>query len=175
MPEKPEVITVTNALKKKIIGKKITKVGVYWKNIIAMPDVKEFKEKLIDEEILDITTRGKFIVFTLTHYNMLVHLRMEGKFTFRSKGDERNKHEHVVFTLNDDFEMRYHDVRKFGKIYLVDHDKLYTDTPLKELGYEFDSEKLTSNYLIEKFKKKNKFIKTVLLDQSIIAGIGNQI
>lgn len=173
MPEKPEVITVSNALKKKILGKKIIKVDIYWNNIIATPSIEKFKDKLVGEEILNITTRGKFIVLTLNNYNMLIHLRMEGKFTFRNNNDERNKHEHVIFTLNDKSEMRYHDVRKFGKIYLVDKEKLYTDTPLKDLGYEFDSEKLTSTYLLEKFKKKNKFIKTVLLDQSIIAGIGN--
>lgn len=173
MPEKPEVITVTNALKKKIIGKNIDKVEVYWDNIIAMPSVIEFKEKIKNEKILDITTRGKFIVFTLTNYNMLIHLRMEGKFTFRNKFDERNKHEHVSFFLDDNTEMRYHDVRKFGKIYLVDKERLYIDTPLKDLGYEFNSDKLTSEYLLQKFKNKNKFIKTVLLDQSIIAGIGN--
>ena len=173
MPEKPEVITVCNALKKKIIGKKIIDVKVYWDNIIANKDKKDFETKLKNEEISTITTRGKFLIFTLSNYNLLIHLRMEGKFTFRKKAEERNKHEHVVFLLDDNIEMRYHDVRKFGKMYLVEKDKLYTDTPLKDLGYEFDSKELTSNYLIQKFKKKNKFIKTVLLDQSIIAGIGN--
>ncbi len=173
MPEKPEVITVSNALKNKVLKKKIQRVDVYWPNIIAMPSILEFKDKLIGQEILDITTRGKFIVFTLNDYNLLIHLRMEGKFTFRDINAERSKHEHVVFTLDDNKQMRYHDVRKFGKMYLTKKDRLYIDTPLKDLGYEFDSELLTSNYLLSKFKNKNKFIKTVLLDQSIIAGIGN--
>lgn len=173
MPEKPEVITVCKALKRKIVSKTIKRVDVYWDNIISMPDINDFKEKLINQKILNITTRGKFLLFILTDYVLLVHLRMEGKFTFRNTLDELNKHEHVVFTFDDNTQMRYHDVRKFGKMYLSLPDRLYIDTPLKDLGYEFDDKKLTSDYLIDKFKKKYKFIKSVLLDQSIITGIGN--
>lgn len=173
MPEKPEVITVSKALEKKILNKKIIDIEVYWDNIIALPEKDKFIKNMKGEEIKKITTRGKFIVIELSHYYLLVHLRMEGKFTFRKKGEEKNKHEHVLFLLDDEVEMRYHDVRKFGKMYLVEKDKLYIDTPLKDLGYEFDSTSLTSDYLLNRFKTKNKYIKTVLLDQSIIAGIGN--
>ena len=173
MPEKPEVITVSKALKRKILQKEIKNVDVYWPNIIAMPSVEEFKNKLKGQKILNINTRGKFLVFELSDYILLIHLRMEGKFTFRYPSDERCKHEHVIFTFTDDVQMRYHDVRKFGKMYLTDKDRLYLDTPLKDLGYEFDDEKFNSSYLLDKFKSRNKFIKTVLLDQSIITGIGN--
>lgn len=173
MPEKPEVITVSKALEKKILNKNITDVQIYWDNIIAKPETDVFKKKIREENIKKITTRGKFIVIELSNYYLLIHLRMEGKFTFRKKGEERNKHEHIIFALDDEIELRYHDVRKFGKMYLVEKEKLYTDTPLKDLGLEFDSPALTSKYLLDKFKSKNKYIKTVLLDQSIIAGIGN--
>lgn len=173
MPEKPEVITVSKALEKRILNKTFEKVDIYWNNIIAMPECSIFKEKIKNQKILNISTRGKFLLLFLTNYVLLIHLRMEGKFTFRGKDDPLSKHEHVVFTFTDKTQMRYHDVRKFGKMYLVEQDKLYTDTPLKKLGYEFDEEKLTSSYLLNKFKKKNKFIKSVLLDQSIISGIGN--
>ena len=172
MPEKPEVITVARALKNKILGKTIVDVKILWDNIIAT-DKDDFKENIKNETVNNITTRGKFIVIELDKYYLLVHLRMEGKFTFRTEEDEINKHEHVIIVFSDGVEMRYHDVRKFGKMYLVEKEKLYTDTPLKKLGLEFDSKDLTSDYLLEKFKKQNKFIKTVLLDQSIISGIGN--
>lgn len=173
MPEKPEVITVSKALEKNIIHKVIKEVRVYWNNIVSMPDVVNFKKRLEKQRILSITTRGKFLVLMLSDYVLLIHLRMEGKFTFRKKDTPLSKHEHVVFVFEDDLEMRYHDVRKFGKMYVVEKDKLYIDTPLKKLGYEFDDKGLTSDYLLEKFKNKNKFIKTVLLDQTIISGIGN--
>ena len=83
MPEKPEVITVVNSLKDRILGKKITGCNVFWDNIIASPTVDEFKKEIINQKINDITTRGKFIVMELDDYSLLVHLRMEGKFFFR--------------------------------------------------------------------------------------------
>ena len=101
MPEKPEVITVVNSLKDRIVGKKITGCNVFWDNIIASPTVDEFKRKIINQKINDITTRGKFIVIGLDDYSLLVHLRMEGKFFFRDKGEELNKHEHVELILDE--------------------------------------------------------------------------
>ena len=70
-------------------------------------------------------------------------------------------------------ELRYHDVRKFGKMLLIEKDKIKELGPLKDLGYEPWSEDLTVSYLKEKYKNKKLPIKTVLLDQSIITGIGN--
>jgi formamidopyrimidine-DNA glycosylase len=98
---------------------------------------------------------------------------MEGKFMFREKNDEITKHEHVEFILDNDISFGYHDVRKFGKMYLIDKDKVEKVKPLAELGLEFDDKLLTKEYLYDKIHKKNLPIKTVLLDQSIITGIGN--
>lgn len=173
MPEKPEVITVKNTLKKKILGKKITQCNVYWDNIIAFPSSSEFKKRVINQVIHDITTRGKFLVFTLDKDILLIHLRMEGKFVFRDKGQELGKHEHVEFILDNKISFRFHDVRKFGKMYLLDKDSAYRQKPLSELGLEYDDNNLTKEYLYSKLNSKNLPIKTVLLDQTIITGIGN--
>ena len=173
MPEKPEVITVVNTLKQSLLHVKIKEVEVYWNNIISYPSVEEFKEKIKDQTIYEITCRGKWILFTLDTHYLLIHLRMEGKFFFRKKEDLHNKHEHVIFTLDDQRELRYHDTRKFGKMLLVEKTKLETMDPILSLGYEYYDERLTSNYLKEKMKNKKIPIKTALLDQSIIAGIGN--
>ncbi len=173
MPEKPEVITVVKSLKKKVLESTITDVDVYWNNIIASPNVKEFKSKIKGQTIHDITTRGKWIVFHLDAYVLLIHLRMEGKFIFRKRNDVLNKHEHVIFHLDDDIEMRFHDVRKFGKMYLLDKNNYLNQIPLKSMGYEFDDKNLTKKYLYDKLQKKYIPIKTSLLDQSIITGIGN--
>ena len=173
MPEKPEVITVMNALKNKIIGKKITDCRVLWNNTIKTPDVEEFKKRIIGQTFRDITTRGKFLVFILDSDILLIHLRMEGKFTFRKTNEEISKHEHVIFTLDEKLEMRFHDVRKFGKMYLFKKNEAYKVKPLIDLGYEYDSKDLTKEYLFSKFNNKKLPIKTVLLDQSIITGIGN--
>ncbi len=173
MPEKPEVITVVKSLKPRLIGKTITNCNVYWDNIIAYPTVDEFRKKIIKQKINDIKTRGKFIVVILDDYSLLIHLRMEGKFMFREKNDEVTKHEHVEFILDDSISFRYHDVRKFGKMYLIDKDKVNLVKPLSELGLEYDDNNLTKEYLIDKFKNKKLPIKSILLDQSIITGIGN--
>ena len=173
MPEKPEVITVCNKLKKHLLGRKFVKVDIYHDNIIAGISVDEFKKCLVGQTIKDIDTRGKFIVFKLDDYCLLVHLRMEGKFFYRKVNDTLTKHEHVVFTMDNEEEVRYHDVRKFGKMYLIEKDKVNNTKPLSELGLEVWDKNLTCSYLKEKFKNKNLPIKTVLLDQSIITGIGN--
>ena len=172
MPEKPEVMTVAKTLKTKILGKKIKKVEVLWDNIIAT-DLKDFKKNIEGQKINDITTRGKFIVIMLDNYALLVHLRMEGKFFFRKKDDEILKHEHVIIIFDDNQEMRYHDTRKFGKMYLIKKDDIYKVAPLSNLGYDYYDKKLTYDYLMDKFKSIRKPIKETLLDQSIITGIGN--
>mgnify|MGYP004442492677 FL=1 len=173
MPEKPEVITVSNNLRPRLVGKKITGCNVYWDNIIAYPTTDEFKKKVIGQKILDVTTRGKFIKVLLDRDVLLIHLRMEGKFFFRKLSDPIVKHEHVEFILDEDTSFRYHDVRKFGKMYLISKVMVDKVKPLSELGVEFDDRNLTKEYLYEKIHNKKLPIKTVLLDQSIITGIGN--
>ena len=172
MPEKPEVITVCKTLEKRILGKTIVDCKVYWDNVVV-GDKSDFIKKIKGQTIEAMTTRGKWLVFFLRKDALLIHLRMEGRFYFRKKGEERSKHEHVVFTFEDGEEMRFHDVRKFGRMLLLPKREVFSLKPLKDLGYEFDDPSLTPEYLLEKWKKKRLPIKTVLLDQSIIAGIGN--
>ena len=109
----------------------------------------------------------------LNKYSLLVHLRMEGKFFFRKKGEPITKHEHVELIFDDNTSFRYHDTRKFGKMYLIPIEDTYKVKPLSELGLEYDDSMLTKDYLYNKIHKKSLPIKTVLLDQSIITGIGN--
>ena len=173
MPEKPEVITVAKKLESELLGRRILSCHVYWDNIIAYPTVEEFQSKIIDQEIHSISTRGKFIVLLLDDYYLLIHLRMEGKFLFRGELDEVSKHEHVEMILDNGVSWRYMDVRKFGKMYLFPKDKVYQEKPLSLLGLEFDDPHLNKRYLYDKIHSKKLPIKTVLLDQSIITGIGN--
>lgn len=171
MPELPEVETVKNTLKRQILNKKIILTTIYWNNIIAFPEVNEFEKQIQNQRINNILRRGKWLMFELDDYFLLSHLRMEGKYFIRNKGDERNKHEHVIFAFDDNTELRYHDTRKFGKMYLINKNEVYDVKPLKDLGKEPWDETLTKEYL--KVKLNNKPIKTQLLDQSIIVGIGN--
>ena len=173
MPEKPEVITVARSLERELLGKRIIDCNIYWNNIIASPKIEEFITNIKNQMIHSISTRGKFLVFELDHYSLLIHLRMEGKFLFRKDSDSIEKHEHVEFILNDGERLRYHDVRKFGKMYLIPINDTYQVKPLVELGYEYNDKNLTKEYLYDKIKSKNIPIKNIPPDQSIIAGIGN--
>ena len=173
MPEKPEVITVAKKLEKKILGKKIIEVNILYPKMIDYPDIVTFKKCIKNQTINSITTRGKWIVVELDTDYLLFHLRMEGKFFFRNKNDEINKHEHVIFLLDDEIELRFADVRKFAKVMLIPKDKLLNMKPYTELGLAPWDKNLTVEYLKEKLKNKKLPIKTILLDQSVITGIGN--
>lgn len=171
MPELPEVETVKNGLEKIYLNKVIKKVKVNYNNIIANIDATSFEKLLVNQEIVSFSRKGKFIIINLTSCKLLVHLRMEGKFKF--KEELIDKHSHVIFTFKDNSMLIYHDVRKFGKIYYFDSSvDIYNVAPLNKLGLE-PMEVVDESYLYDKLKKINKPIKTTLLDQSILAGIGN--
>ena len=173
MPELPEVETVKETLKKKVLGKEIKKVKVFYPNIIENMNPSDFENKLLGQTINNILRRGKWLIFELDDYYLLSHLRMEGKYFLKNTDDDINKHQHVIFTFTDNKELRYQDTRKFGRMYLVDKEHLEEAKPIKELGLEPWSKDLNSTYLLDKYSKKRLPIKTVLLDQSIITGIGN--
>ncbi|MDD2180980.1 MAG: DNA-formamidopyrimidine glycosylase [Bacilli bacterium] len=173
MPELPEVETVKETLKRQILNNRIVGVKVHYAKTIEFPSVEEFKKQIINQTFIDIKRRGKWLMFELNDYYLLSHLRMEGKYNIKDIGDELDKHEHVVFTLDNNKELRYKDVRKFGKMHLILKDDIYNRLPLKALGLEPNDKELTVKYLKDKYKNKSLPIKTVLLDQQIIVGIGN--
>lgn len=173
MPELPEVETVKNTLKKIILNKKIVDVNIRYTNIIEYPNIEEFKKQIINQTINDIKRRGKWLLFELDNYYLLSHLRMEGKYIIRNLGDSYDKHEHVEFIFSDNTCLRYKDTRKFGRMYLLKKEELYLRKPLNELGLEPWDNNLNALYLKEKYSFKKKEIKQVILDQSIIVGIGN--
>lgn len=168
MPELPEVETVKETLKKRVLNKKILDVTVLYDKTIEHPSVSLFKEQIINQTINDVKRRGKWLIFVLDDYFLLSHLRMEGKYNVKQLKSEYEKHEHVSFVF-DEFELRYKDTRKFGKMHLYGKgEKLI---PLDKLGPEYGD--LTVSYLADKYKNKRLPIKTVILDQTIITGIGN--
>ena len=171
MPELPEEETVRKRLLKRLKNRKIKSINILYDNIFE--GQREYVEKNIrNQTINDIQRRGKWLIFCLDDYYLLSHLRMEGKYLYRNIGDEVQKHELVIFNIDDEFELRYKDVRKFGKMQLIPKSELKTCV-LSKLGFEPWDDKLTEDYLLKKFKLKSISIKTALLDQSIIAGIGN--
>ena len=173
MPELPEVETVRCALEKHLRGRVIKDINILYPSIFSYPDIKDVKEKIKNQKIIKVNRRGKWLVFVLDDYYLLSHLRMEGKYLYRKINTPYSKHEHVGFILDNKEELRYKDTRKFGRMYLVTEKELEKISPLKDLGCEPWDEKLTKEYLKEKLENKKIPIKTALLDQKIIVGIGN--
>lgn len=173
MPELPEVETVKNTLKRQILNKKIKQVTIYNSNTIEYPSIEIFQKQIINETIKDIKRRGKWILFELDNFYLLSHLRMEGKYFIRNNEEEKLKYELVTFEFTDQTTLRYCDMRKFGKMHLLPKDTISKVPPLNELGLEPWDNLLTPTYLKEKWNKKTLPIKTALLDQTVIVGIGN--
>ena len=176
MPELPEVETVKNSLIDLVKGRTIESVDVIYGKIVKDIEINDFIEKLKGEIICDISRYGKYLLFILSHYIMLSHLRMEGKYFYREKKEPLTKHDHIVFNLDNDHKLIYNDTRKFGIMMLFDTTSVSSVRkmmPLAKLGIEANSPDLTKEYLMEKLKDKHGPIKTLLLDQEIICGLGN--
>lgn len=176
MPELPEVETVRRSLVDLVKNRTIKSVDVIYGRIIQDVPIDEFKEKLKNEKINDISRYGKYLFIILDHYTLISHLRMEGKYFYKEESIELTKHDHIVFHLDNNYKLVYNDTRKFGVMYLV-NETIYSNICLhpqiNKLGIEANSDKLTKEYLFNKLNKKTGPIKSELLDQTIICGLGN--
>lgn len=178
MPELPEVESVRKGLNQMIVGEKIASVEVGWDNIIESPTVPLFKKRLEGQTIEKVERRGKFLLFYLTSSVLISHLRMEGKYQFvlPSYGEEdatENKHTHVIFYMESGYQLRYLDVRKFGRMSLVEKGKEFEHKSLAKLGPEPTVEDFKLKEMQEFLTRRTKAIKGVLLDQDLVVGIGN--
>lgn len=174
MPELPEVETVRKTLDHLLKGKKIQDVIINYSKIIKRPDsVKSFKDKMIGQTIQKVSRRGKFLVFSLDKDVLVSHLRMEGKYRVVTAEDPIDKHTHLIFSLNNGEELRYHDVRKFGTMHLFSKGEESQNPPLNRLGPEPFDPVFSADDLENRLHKTMRSIKQALLDQSIVVGLGN--
>ncbi len=172
MPELAEVRTVKKVLKNQLVGKKITDI-IYRYDGIIKSDKEEFKNILIGKKITEVDNFGKWLYIKLGSYTILSHLRMEGKYYIKPSDEEYEKHEHIIFKLDNNMDLRYKDTRKFGVMMLVKTKDIDKVKEIEKLGIEPDDSKLTNTYIYDKIHDSNKPIKELLLDQSIINGLGN--
>ncbi len=173
MPELPEVETVRQTLRPILQGRTITAIDIHWPKIVHMDQVL-FCHLLIGARFHDVERFGKYLFFVFDDEQILVsHLRMEGKFYYQAEAEPMDKHVHVVFTLDNGMQLRYHDVRKFGTMELTNRHSLWQLPSLRKLGCEPFQEQATATYLFEKFQRTQRPIKSVLLDQHVLVGLGN--
>ncbi|NLL19860.1 MAG: bifunctional DNA-formamidopyrimidine glycosylase/DNA-(apurinic or apyrimidinic site) lyase [Clostridia bacterium] len=174
MPELPEVETVKRSLAEKLIGEKIVEIDIYYSGNIREPEPELLREMLRGNTFQKINRRGKYLIFSLSgDLALVVHLRMTGQLLYVEPTLPVDKHTHLVFSLSGGQELRYVDLRKFGTFDLVPQGELKFHKGLSILGMEPLSPEFTVEWLAEQLHQKNRSIKNVLLDQTIIAGIGN--
>ena len=176
MPELPEVETIRRDLEGRIVGRRIMAVRIPPESGKPVPVLKRideatFREGVVGARIEAMERRGKYLAIRLdTAALIVVHLRMTGALLHRASDAEPDRFLRAVLVLDDDTELRFTDIRKFGGLWLVDD---VSEAVATGLGPEPLSEGFTEAVLAAALKGRKTPVKSVLLDQSRIAGIGN--
>ncbi len=184
MPELPEVETTTRGLRSKIVGLIIKDVWTdlstkdkRQKEAIANPKFfTRFRKEILGKKILSVERRAKNILINISgDKTILAHMKMTGHFLYDDyKKDPMNRFIHFTITFNNSKKLFFSDARKFGKITLLDTKTAHDTKHLNNIGPEPLDKSFDLKRLKERLNKRpNGKIKTVLMDQSIIAGIGN--
>ena len=176
MPELPEVEVNRRGLERLVQDKVIKNVQVFWPKIVADMDVTAWQERLIDQQILSVSRRGKFLIFNLTDGYLISHLRMEGKYFFYLPEEvplDRDKHSHIIFTFEDNSQLHYHDVRKFGRMNWVEAGELDPFFDARQLGPEPTEREFDLEVFTQQLHECRQMIKPALLSQRYVAGLGN--
>jgi formamidopyrimidine-DNA glycosylase len=190
MPELPEVETVKRGLEPVLRGQMIVNVALRRANL-RFPFPPGFAARLIGATVSGLVRRAKYILIDLDNdHSLIVHLGMTGRFTvlqptgsvtnlgefyFETGSSETadGPHDHVVFTLGNGLRIVYNDPRRFGMMDVTETSGLHTHKLLRNIGVEPLGNELSAAYLAEKFRDKKAPLKAALLDQNIIAGLGN--
>ncbi len=173
MPELPEVETIKNTLEKHIKNTRIVNCKFFYSGSLKTHTVESFIKEIKGKTIKGISRRGKYLKILLhTGKIILIHLRMTGNLIICTDKDTITKHTHIIIYLNNDYQIRFIDIRKFGTWYLVTHQDLKTIRGYRILGPEPLDEEFTLKYFKNAINRK-KNIKNLLLEQEVVAGIGN--
>ncbi len=170
MPELPEVETTINDLKPHLTGLRIKSVEVLAPKTIETPSAAEFAAGLKDRTIIRLSRRGKHLLFTLDdHRVLIIHLRMTGSLLIKKASEAPDKFVRVIIRFADGTLLHFRDVRRFGRMWLVEDEAAVVG----KLGVEPFSPEFTPAFLKGLLKGRQTPIKSLLLNQTLIAGIGN--
>ncbi len=177
MPELPEVETVCRGLNQLTLDSEIQGAEVLLPRTLAYPvSPQQFVSEIQGQKIAFWSRRGKYL---LAHFPdnkafLGVHLRMTGQLLWLSQETPLQKHTRIRLFFSNNQELRFVDTRTFGKMWWVNGQSPESViTGLQKLGPEPFDPVFTENYIAQKLKKSKRFIKTLLLDQELVAGIGN--
>ncbi|MTI08931.1 bifunctional DNA-formamidopyrimidine glycosylase/DNA-(apurinic or apyrimidinic site) lyase [Curvivirga aplysinae] len=187
MPELPEVETVMRGLEPHMVGRKINHVEQRRANL-RFPFPDNFPTRLMGAEILSLSRRAKYILIQLdSGESWMIHLGMTGRFTINAADDVKassgqaghnswplaEPHDHVIITLDDGGRIVYNDVRRFGYMDLLNTIDESSHPSLKNIGPEPLSDDFNTAQLANAIRNKKSAIKSVMLDQAVVAGLGN--
>ena len=174
MPELPEVEHVVRALRRAVLGRRIVAAEIHLPKLVSPNSPAVFNRKLKGSRISGIGRRGKFILIELDSGKVLVvHLRMTGKFLVLTPEDPLPPHAHAVFYLDDERRLVFRDQRQFGVMRLVANSRLSLTKGISQLAPEPVADEFSIEYLKDTLAKSRRTIKTLLLDQTRVLGLGN--
>lgn len=176
MPELPEVETILRTVLPKIKGKTIINVEILHRDIVGWPESPDcLSRELCGDTIIAGKRRGKYLVFFLAKGKKLVlHLRMTGLLQYYDNcPPETMPHTHLIIRFSDSDSLHFVDLRRFGRIYLVAPSEVDKAGGLASLGIEPLSPAFNAAYLFQILQRKKACMKGILLDQKVLAGLGN--
>ncbi len=177
MPELPEVETVANDLRPHLVGRTIARVELRRPDIVRHPDPDRFTAILTGRCIEAMTRRGKYIVHHLDgepgETLLVVHLGMTGQWRCVPADTPEADHLHAVLDLDDGHQLRYRDARRFGRLLLGSEEELVAHRKLPRLGPEPLDPAFTPDDLYRRLHIRRAPLKALLLDQMVLAGVGN--
>ncbi len=170
MPELPEVNTVMKIFREQALEKRIKQVDVFDDYILKNRASEEFIELLTDNQFMDTYRQGKYFFGILkSNQSVLFHLGMTGDMVYYAEPEDRPKHERFNITFNDNLILGYNDPRKFSNILVLDSHKKY----LEDIQLGPDALSISKAKFLDSIQSKKAFLKGFLLNQKLIAGIGN--
>lgn len=181
MPELPEVETIARAIKfggrggPSIINCALTGGQVLWDRTLASPPAAQFSPRLTGQTVQDVSRRGKFLLLIFSRDTLLIHLRMSGDIRVEPVLDEQGQarplllHDRLLLTFANDFRLVLNDTRKFARAWLVGD----PGDVLSSLGPEPLDSAFSAEDLYARIHQRQRAIKPLLLDQAVLAGLGN--
>lgn len=175
MPELPEVQSMIDALiEQNCLNKAITNVATIMPKIFKNCNFNQFYDFVINEKIITISRLGKYLIFHLTHDKVfVVHLRMEGKLFFDDINSPYDRKHTLILITMGKYQLRYHDTRRFGTFTIYSENNYLKSKELGKLGLDPLQKGFDWKYLKKNISNSSRAIKTLLLDQTNVAGIGN--
>ena len=168
MPELPEVETVVQSIRDKLIGNEFENIEIRWPKVLFNFSKEDFLNTLINRKIQRVDRRAKFIIIGFDDDILAIHLRMTGKLYFQNNLSQK-KHISAIITMNNGGYFIFEDTRKFGRFYYYNSQDYLNN----KLGIEPLSNEFNDIWLKNILHNKKRMIKALLLDQNIIAGLGN--